>query len=265
LRLSLAAWKSLPLDARRAITDAGSEREVDLAQVRASVKSADPAAEPMAPSADPAPDAPSEEVRRVFGSDRPVSDAVWVALSPLDRYAVAKVAKSARPERVAAAHSEIVGASALSTHLAASGEVRMVDVGEKKTTLRRAKAESFVRLGTEAFERLRDATASKGDVLATARLAGIMAAKRTPEWIPLCHQVALTRVSVDLAIEPSGVRIRSEAEAVDRTGVEMEALVAASAAALTVYDMLKAYDRAIEIGPTRLLEKSGGRSGDYRR
>jgi cyclic pyranopterin phosphate synthase len=118
-----------------------------------------------------------------------------------------------------------------------------------------------------AFDRLSRAEAPKGDVLGTARLAGIMAAKKTSEIVPLCHPVALTHLSVEVALdrEVRRVVITATAEAHDRTGVEMEALVAASAAALTVYDMLKAFDRAMEIGPTRLVAKSGGRSGDYRR
>ena len=143
----------------------------------------------------------------------------------------------------------------------------MVDVGEKPASLRRAAAESRVSLNAEAVERLQSASAPKGDVLGTARLAGIMAAKRTAELIPLCHTLQLTNVSVDLRLEPAAraVLIEARVETLDRTGVEMEALVAASIAALTVYDMLKAFDRTMEIGPTRLVAKSGGRSGDFQR
>jgi cyclic pyranopterin monophosphate synthase len=114
---------------------------------------------------------------------------------------------------------------------------------------------------------LRRHAVPKGDVLGTARIAGILAAKRTPELIPLCHHVQLTRVVVDFEIlaDVSAVRILASAEAADRTGVEMESLVAASVAALTLYDMLKGVDRGITIGPTRLLEKTGGRTGEYRR
>jgi cyclic pyranopterin phosphate synthase len=139
----------------------------------------------------------------------------------------------------------------------------MVDVGEKEVTARRAVAEARVTMHADTAARLGAGGAGKGDVLATARIAGIQAAKRTPELIPLCHAVALTRVEVDLAIDHAGVRIRATAEARDRTGVEMEALVAASAAALTVYDMLKGVDRGMSFD-VRLLEKAGGRSGHWR-
>ncbi|HVU05147.1 MAG TPA: cyclic pyranopterin monophosphate synthase MoaC [Polyangiaceae bacterium] len=155
----------------------------------------------------------------------------------------------------------------MSTHVAASGGARMVDVSEKRTTHRRAEARSLVTMSSAAFARLRAADVAKGDVLGTARIAGIMAAKRTHELIPLCHPIALTKVTVDLELDPvaSAVRIATVAEATDRTGVEMEALVAASVAALTVYDMLKSIDRGMTLGPTELASKSGGRSGDYRR
>jgi cyclic pyranopterin phosphate synthase len=185
----------------------------------------------------------------------------------LERCALVKVAASARPQRLAAAWQEIVGASSISTHLESQGGVRMVDVGEKPVTTREAHAESAVSMSEQAFERLRRADVPKGDVLGTARLAGIMAAKRTAELIPLCHTIRLTKVSVELELVAARhtVAIRAMARAEDRTGVEMEALVAANVAALTVYDMLKAFDRGMEIGPTRLLAKSGGRTGDFQR
>jgi cyclic pyranopterin phosphate synthase len=202
-----------------------------------------------------------------LGPERSLSPAVWSSLSALDRFALAKVVDRGRADRIAAAYAEIVGDSAISTHLSPRGGVRMVDVSEKPLTLRSAVAESAVRMNAEAFTRLSRSDAPKGDVLGTARLAGIMAAKRTSELVPLCHPVALTHLAVELALDEGArvVRITATAEAYDRTGVEMEALVAASAAALTVYDMLKAFDRGIEIGPTRLRSKSGGRSGDYER
>src|SRR5450432_2460087 len=143
----------------------------------------------------------------------------------------------------------------------------MVDVSQKAASRRRAVAESRVSMSREAFTRVQHATVPKGDVLGTARLAGIMAAKRTSEIIPLCHPLALT--SLELAFEfddaGSAIAVRATAEAFDRTGVEMEALTAVSAAALTVYDMLKGIDRGMQIGPTRLVSKSGGRSGDFSR
>jgi cyclic pyranopterin phosphate synthase len=143
----------------------------------------------------------------------------------------------------------------------------MVDVGEKETTPRTAVAISRVSMNREALTRLIGSEAPKGDVLATARLAGIMAAKRTWELVPLCHPVMLTHVGVNLQIEESSqaVIITATVEARDRTGVEMEALVGASIAALTIYDMLKAFDKGMAIGPTQLVSKTGGRSGDFRR
>lgn len=151
----------------------------------------------------------------------------------------------------------------VSTHLDAEGHVHMVDVGEKAETARRAVARAFLRMSDDTARALREGRTPKGDVLATARLAGIMAAKRTPELIPLCHAIALTRVAVDLRIEANGVAIEAVAEARDRTGVEMEAMTAASVAALTLYDMLKGIDRAMVIESVRLEEKSGGRSGHW--
>jgi cyclic pyranopterin phosphate synthase len=156
-------------------------------------------------------------------------------------------------------------APAISSHLDEHGAVHMVDVGDKPITVRRAVAGGVVRMARETAERLARADTPKGDVLATARLAGIMAAKRTPEIIPLCHAIALTRVAVDLVVEPEHARVRVTVttEARDRTGVEMEALVAASAACLTIYDMLKSIDRAMIVDDVKLLEKDGGRSGRF--
>lgn len=154
----------------------------------------------------------------------------------------------------------------LSTHLDPHGQVRMVDVGEKPITARKAVATARVTMRPETAKALRDNTTPKGDVLATARIAGIQAAKRTHELIPLCHGIALTKVSVDfVAIDDDGVSIEATAQASDRTGVEMEALTAASIAALTLYDMLKGIDRAMAIMDVRLESKDGGRSGSWRR
>lgn len=141
----------------------------------------------------------------------------------------------------------------------------MVDVGPKIETAREAVAGCDVRMNAAARRAIRARTVKKGDPLQTARVAGIMAAKRTSEWIPLCHPLALTHVDVSLAATAWGYRVTARAATVGRTGVEMEALVAVSAAALTLYDMLKAVDRAIVIDRVRLLEKRGGRSGLYQR
>jgi len=149
------------------------------------------------------------------------------------------------------------------THLSERGEARMVDVGDKATTDRVARAEAIVTMKAATQKLATSGTAKKGDVLAVARVAGIQAGKRTPDWIPLCHHVALSSIAVDIARSPEGLRVETTARAKDKTGVEMEALVAASAAALTIYDMLKSVDRGMTIA-VRLLEKRGGKS-DYAR
>lgn len=150
------------------------------------------------------------------------------------------------------------------THLDAQGRARMVDLLKKPETERRAKAGCRVRLGTAAADALRTGRAAKGDVVAAARLAGIAAAKRTSDLIPLCHPLRMGGAAIDLAFEnETTLAVTAEVEGIDRTGFEMEALVAASVAALTVYDMLKAVDKGISITDLRLLEKSGGKSGRY--
>lgn len=152
------------------------------------------------------------------------------------------------------------------THLGAEGEAHMVDVGDKAETTRTAIAEGFVTMRPETLQTILDGNAKKGDVLATARIAGIMAAKRTHELIPLCHPLLLTKVSVD--IEPDGalpgLKVTALARVTGKTGVEMEALTAASVACLTIYDMAKAVDRAMVISGIRLVEKTGGKSGAYK-
>lgn len=150
------------------------------------------------------------------------------------------------------------------THLTPDGEAHMVDIGDKAVTARRATARARVTMSQETSERLRSGATPKGDVLAAARLAGIQGAKLTPSLIPLCHVIQLTKVEIDIAIEDGCAIVDATAEARDRTGVEMEAMVAASAAALTLYDMLKAIDRSISFEVV-LLEKSGGRTGPWQR
>ncbi len=151
------------------------------------------------------------------------------------------------------------------THLDEKGRARMVDVGAKPQSLREARAEGSVYMSRKTLRLLREGRMPKGDVLAVARVAGIMAAKKTPELIPMCHPLNLTSVEVDLKLQPSKGRVlvTSRASCLGQTGVEMEALVCASAAALTVYDMCKAVDRDMSISDIRLLEKKGGRSGHY--
>jgi cyclic pyranopterin phosphate synthase len=145
------------------------------------------------------------------------------------------------------------------------GEIRMIDVGGKPATRRRAVARGRVALSGHVRERIAAGTLPKGDVLAAARLAGIMAAKRTPDIVPLCHPLALTMVEVDPVLDDEGVTITAAAETTAQTGVEMEALTAAAVAALTVYDMTKALDKGIEIQDLYLIAKTGGKSGDYKR
>ena len=153
------------------------------------------------------------------------------------------------------------------THLGADGEARMVDVGGKEETERRAVAEARVLMAPETAAAVERGDAPKGDVLGTARLAGIQAAKRAAELVPLAHPLPLTHVDLTGRIDASGGEVVLEAEArtIARTGVEIEAMAAASIAALTVYDMVKGLERGVEIASVRLLEKSGGRSGDWKR
>ncbi len=153
------------------------------------------------------------------------------------------------------------------THLGATGEADMVDVGGKDETERTAIAEGAVVMKPETLALILEGNAKKGDVIATARIAGIMAAKRTHELIPLCHPLLLTKVSVDIVPDEAlpGLRVTALARVTGKTGVEMEALTAASVACLTVYDMAKAVDREMTVTGIRLVEKRGGKSGDYRR
>ncbi|MCA2379118.1 cyclic pyranopterin monophosphate synthase MoaC [Agrobacterium sp. 22-211-1] len=153
------------------------------------------------------------------------------------------------------------------THIDASGEAHMVDVGDKTETTRVAVAEGFVKMKPETLALIRDGNAKKGDVIGTARLAGIMAAKQTANLIPLCHPLMLTKVAVDITEDTAlpGLRVQAMVKLSGKTGVEMEALTAVSIACLTIYDMAKAADKAMEIVNIRLLEKSGGKSGDFRR
>ncbi len=153
------------------------------------------------------------------------------------------------------------------SHIDAEGKAVMVDVSAKETTERTATAGGSVYMAAETLRMIQDGGAKKGDVLGTARLAGIMAAKRTADLIPLCHPLALTSVVVDLDCNPArnAVDITATCRLKGRTGVEMEALTAVAVAALTVYDMCKAVDRAIVIGDIRLMHKAGGKSGEFRR
>ena len=151
------------------------------------------------------------------------------------------------------------------THLDESGNARMVDVGAKPATARRAVASGRIRMSPAALAAIRDGEAPKGDVLAAARIAGIMGAKKTAELIPLCHPLALDAVTVDFSFESDAVRVTAVASLTGRTGVEMEAITAASIALLTIYDMAKALDKAMVIEDLALIAKTGGKSGDWAR
>ena len=150
------------------------------------------------------------------------------------------------------------------THLDDDGNASMVDISAKDATVREAVAEGRISMSTGALAAIREGAVKKGDVLATARVAGIMAAKKTSELIPLCHPLALSKVAVDFDFEDDGIHVTALARLTGQTGVEMEAMTAVSVALLTIYDMAKALDKAMVISGVRLLSKSGGKSGDYR-
>lgn len=149
------------------------------------------------------------------------------------------------------------------THLDDAGQAAMVDVSAKPATIREALAEGRITMSAMALAAIRDGAVKKGDVLATARIAGIMAAKKTSELIPLCHPLMLSKVAVDFTFESDGIRVTAMVRLSGQTGVEMEALTAASVTLLTIYDMAKALDKGMVIGGVRLLEKRGGKSGDW--
>jgi cyclic pyranopterin monophosphate synthase len=153
------------------------------------------------------------------------------------------------------------------SHLNEKGEARMVDVSAKEVTSRTAIAEGFVSMAPKTLDLILAGKAPKGDVLATARIAGIMAAKRTAELIPLCHSLPLTEVTIDFepSRDPAGIKVEASAKVDAKTGVEMEALTAVSIACLTIYDMVKAADRGMTFSGIRLIEKTGGRSGPFKR
>ena len=151
------------------------------------------------------------------------------------------------------------------THFDGDGHAHMVDVSDKPVTDRVAQAAGYIRMASDTFDMITEGRAKKGDVLSVARLAGIMGAKKTAELIPLCHPLPIAKVSVDLTADPDlpGIRIMATVKTTGQTGVEMEALTAVSTAALTVYDMVKAADRAMQIGGIRVILKDGGKSGRY--
>jgi cyclic pyranopterin phosphate synthase len=282
LKLSLAAWRGLGMSQRRALISAGTAQAVAVETVERLVAEAEPAPSRVAPRPDPDPDLVPKALVAALGERASELVPRWQTLEPLERYVLDKLVprgEGGRPGRLYAAHDYFVSAKPKPmneaerrappkpTHLDERGQARMVDVSEKPATRRVAVARARLTLEPATLDALANGRIEKGDPLATARIAGIQAAKRTPELIPLCHGVALTSVEIalELAREPPSVVVTATARAFDRTGVEMEALVAASVAALTLYDMLKSVDRGMTVGEVALLEKSGGRSGHYRR
>lgn len=257
LKLSLRAWQGLALSTRRRLVELGRLPHVDPEQVHAALEGAAPAPTSLEPD--------DEQRLAAAPAQLDVDPAAWASFDPLRRYALAHLAAGSKSGSLAAALDELVPPRL--THLRQTGEAHMVDVGDKPVTHRRAVAGATVRMSPETARLVADASGPKGDVLATARIAGIMAAKRTSELIPLCHGIAVSSVTVDLRVDPDRgqIAIEATAQAHDRTGVEMEAMVGASIAALTVYDMVKAVERGVSVEQVVLLEKSGGRSGHYRR
>jgi cyclic pyranopterin phosphate synthase len=269
-KLSLTAWRGLGMAERRALIATGTARTVSEETVGRLVGRAEPAPRRITPLPETEASQVPDALQAALGERAAELVPRWQALEPLERYALEKLVprgEGGRPGRLFAALDHFVGRSPRPSHLGEQGEAKMVDVSEKSPTKRVAVARARLSVRRETLEALASGRIQKGDPLAAARIAGIQAAKRTPELIPLCHGVALT--SVDLALElvtdPPSVLVTTTARAFDRTGVEMEALVGASVAALTLYDMLKSIDREMSVGDVTLLEKSGGRSGHYRR
>jgi molybdopterin synthase catalytic subunit len=277
-KLSLEAWLALPLADRQRLVAAGAEALVD-PEVLAVVDAARPAPLHVPARSDPDETAPPAALVTALLAavpPRALDLARWRSLRALDRYALVKSA--AKPDKLARAYDAIVASApspsttgALSrlslSHLGPTGDAHMIDVGAKGETARRAVASARVRTTRQTVEAIAAGSLAKGDVLAVARVAGILAAKKTPELVPLCHPVRTTSAAVELELDAAAgeVRVRATVEAVDRTGVEMEAMTAASVASLTVYDMIKSADRWATIEGVRLEEKSGGKSGEVKR
>ena len=262
LKLSLEGWLSLSLERRRELVRAGLDETVDT-KATALLVSAVPAPLQM-PVREPDPASLPRDLVGILGPSRPLDEARWRAMRGLDRYALYKYA--GKPEKLARAYDEIVGRPALS-HLTSAGDAQMVDIGHKAVTARRAVASACIRMTSDALEAIVRGDVAKGDVIAAARVAGILAAKRTPELIPLCHPVQTTRAAIDFEpdLQRAELRVRATVDGVDRTGVEMEAMVAAAVASLTVYDMIKSVDRWATVDAVRLEAKSGGKSGELTR
>jgi cyclic pyranopterin phosphate synthase len=265
-KLSLQGWLSLAIDNRRAIARAGAQGDAMPAAGELSelLSHANPPASDVPRVEDPDDAHVPSVLTEALGPTRPLDDVRWRALGALDRYALVKC--STKADRLDSAYGEIVEAPLL-THVSETGAARMVRVGGKPVTARRAVATARVRTTPAVVRAIGGGSVAKGDVLAVARIAGIMASKRTADLIPLCHPVQTTSASVDFDLDaPRGeLRVVAVVEAADRTGVEMEAMIAASIASLTIYDMIKSADRWAVVEEVRLESKEGGKSGDVTR
>ncbi len=265
LKLSRDGFLSLTFEQRSELVRLGALTEIEVEAVRKLTAMARPAPTSTERALEPAPHLIPAGIVEALGPQRSVPLKVWQELEPLERYALMKACKQPHEPRLSRAYDEIIGARQLSTHLRAQGGVQMVSVTKKEAHERTAVASSRVMMSADCFRRLTQESAPKGDVLATARIAGLMATKRTAELIPLCHPLALTHADIDFELKPEShsVTVRCSTTVIARTGVEMEAMMGASIAALTIYDMLKSIDRSMTIGPTELLEKHGGRTGSW--
>jgi cyclic pyranopterin phosphate synthase len=265
-KLPLLGWQSLPREDRLSLIEAGASEQVPVVQVRALVSKANPPPTAVEARTDPPVDEVLPALPGLLGPRRLLSLERWASLRSLERYVFRHLARPEWQEHLLAFFDECCGVPA-PTHLDEKGEARMVSVADKPMTIRRAVASARVVLEPTVLARISERGGPKGDAFGVARIAGIQGAKRTHELIPLCHALHLTRVDVrfEFPEEPGVVRILATVEAMDRTGVEMEALTGASVAALTLYDMVKGMQRDVEIGPIVLEEKEGGRTGHWRR
>jgi cyclic pyranopterin phosphate synthase len=258
-KLSLQGWLSLAPGDRERIVLAGVGPTVDHGAAL-TIDRALPAPAHFDALPEPDPRSPDPGLVVALGASRPLDEARWQALSALDRYSLRK--SSQNGEKLGRAYDEILRGTGL-THLNAAGEAHMVDVGAKPATARRATASACVRTTRAVIDAIATGTVAKGDVIAVARVAGLLAAKRTAELIPLCHPVHTTSAALEFVPDASRgeLRIHATVEAMDRTGVEMEAMLAVTIASLTVYDMIKSADRWATVDAVRLESKSGGKTG----
>lgn len=265
LRIQTDAYAALPARVRQVLALCGSSEPPDLERARTLLEGVELSISRVEQAFEPPWDQPSDVVAQALTQARPLSAKLWQSLSGLERYVLHRICAQGHQTLLEEAYAEIVGLRRASTHLSPRGGVVMVSVADKTETQRHALAECWLRMNEDAFAQLQADAGPKKDILATARLAGILGTKKTADLIPLCHPLPLLHAEVDFELEETELRVRVTCSVivVARTGVEMEALCGAQLAALTVYDMLKSVDRAMVIGPCRLLFKSGGQSGNF--